>query len=303
MASNIPEQTRTVDPFSSFGSDIVNQLTRMVTRDNSGDPGGSGLGWLNGPNDLDVIADATSNTEAIVTTGIIFKDDMQIFITDNFTVDFSDSNHYFNNTGLNLQEDGYYYITLEYNFVKSRPAPQARIKIIRPLERATTFTNSNLTFLKAAEVANPGGGNVLTGNFYDYDPDNTSVARISIQQFASTNIFLPNHNTLRDQGKIQYAKEIDAFYYGKENEWVPAGTSISVNQTLETGGPTWTFFGGSYYADVDITALNTKNAIPSVRRDIDDKIISPSDLEFTSTTNLRVWMPTDLVKLHVTVVA
>ncbi len=296
MASNIPEQERTVDPFSSFGSDIVNQLTRMVTRvtDQSG--------WLNGPNDLDVIADATSVTDAIVTPGIIFKDDMQIFITDNFTVDFSDSNHYFNDTGFNLQEDGYYYITLEYNFVKSRPAPQARIKIIRPSERVTPFTNSNLTFLKAVEVDNLGLGNVLTGNFYDYDPDNTSVARISIQQFASTNIFLPTFNRLLHQGRIQYAKEIDAFYYGKESQWVPAGTSVSVSQTIDsTAG--WTADGLIFRGDVDITLLNTTDAVVSVRRTSDDRIISPTDLRFMSNTNLRVWMPTSAVTVRVTVVA
>jgi hypothetical protein len=296
MASNIPEQERTVDPFSSYGSDVVNQLTRMVTRvtDQSG--------WLNGPNDLDVISDGTSNTTAIVTTGIIFKDDMQIFITDNFTVDFHDTNHYFNPTGGLMNETGYYYVTLEYAFVKSRPAPQARIKIIRPSERATSFTNSNLTFLKAADVQNSGGSNVLTGDFYDYDPDDTSVARISIQQFASTEIFLPTFNRLQHQGKILYVKSTDTYYYGGETGWTFAGNALTVNQTITAPGD-WTLDGGSYRADVDITTLNTMNCVVSVRRDSDDRIISPSDIEFTSATNVRIWMPVDTVTVHVTVVA
>ena len=36
MASNIPEQTRVVDPFASFNSDTVNQLTKMITQGDNG---------------------------------------------------------------------------------------------------------------------------------------------------------------------------------------------------------------------------------------------------------------------------
>ena len=294
MASNIPTQERTVDPFSSYGSDIVNQLTRMVTRDSSG------AGWLNGPNDLDVIADGTSVNTALLQTGVIFKDDMQIFITSEFTVNFLDSTQYFSSGGT-LNETGYYYVTIEYAFVKSRPAPQAAIKIIRPSERVTTFPNSNLTFLKAVEVDTVASSNEIV-DFFDYDPDNTSVARVSIQQFASTEIFLPTFNRLLHQGRIEYAKNVDQFYYGKSSEWVLAGTSVSVSETIASPGG-WTSDSGLFRGDVDITVLNTMNAVVAVRRTSDHKIISPSDLEFTSVTNLRVWMPSSAVAVQVTVVA
>jgi len=292
MATNIPDQERTVDPFASYGSDIVNQLTRMVTRvtDQSG--------WLNGPNDLDV-TDGTVATQAIVTTGIIFKDDMQIFITSDFTVDFMDSNHYFNPNGT-LNETGYYYITFEYEFIKSRPAPQGRIKILRPSERGT-YPNSNLTFLKAAKVEDVGGFNVIV-SLWDYDPEDTDVQRISIQQYASTEIFLPTFVRLQHQGRILYVKSTDQYYYGGETGWTFAGNVISVNQTITAPGG-WTADAGIFRADVDITTLSTMNAIVSVRRDSDDYIITPANIEFTSATNVRIWMPVDTVTVHVTVVA
>jgi hypothetical protein len=44
--SSVPTQIRTVDPFASYNSDVVNRLTRMVTRLTDGS------GVLNSPNDL-----------------------------------------------------------------------------------------------------------------------------------------------------------------------------------------------------------------------------------------------------------
>jgi hypothetical protein len=72
MASNIPVQSRAVDPYASYNSNIVNQLTGIVTR---------GSNALDYENSLQVIADSTSSTDHVeVLTGIIYKDDMLIEI-------------------------------------------------------------------------------------------------------------------------------------------------------------------------------------------------------------------------------
>ena len=74
MASSIPEQTRAVDPYASYNSNVVNQLTGIVTR---------GSDVLDYYNSLQVIpADGTSVLDHVqVLPGIIYKDDMLINIT------------------------------------------------------------------------------------------------------------------------------------------------------------------------------------------------------------------------------
>ena len=44
------------------------------------------------------------------------------------------------------------------------------------------------------------------------------------------------------------------------------------------------------------------DAVVAVRDTADDRIIEAEELEFTSTTNLRVWMPVNTLTLRVTVV-
>ena len=86
MASNTPEQTRVVDPFASFNSDTVNQLTKMITQ------GDNGLTTTKG---LDVTSDSTSpTTTVVVSTGTAYMDDVLITITSDHLVDFTDSNNY-----------------------------------------------------------------------------------------------------------------------------------------------------------------------------------------------------------------
>jgi len=290
MASSIPSQSRAVDPFASYNSDTVNTLTRMLTYGENG---------LATAVSCDVI-DSTSNTEVTLKPGFVYKDDMWIYISANHIVDFTDSQHY-DDFDAGFDEAGYYYIVLDYEFVKSRPAPQSRIKIIRPSERLTSFPNSNLTFLKVADVALVGASNEIV-DLLDYDPDDTSVQRISIQQYASTEIFLPTFDRLQHQGKILYVKSADQYYYGGETGWTFAGNAVTVNETITAPGG-WTLDGGVYRGDVDITALSTMNAIVSVRRDSDDMIITPTNIEFTSATNVRIWMPVNTVTVHVTIVA
>jgi len=67
-----PNQTRAVDPFSSYDSDTVNKLTRIVTH---------GEDAIEIAKACDVVLDATSNTSVIVTPGVIYKDDVWVWIS------------------------------------------------------------------------------------------------------------------------------------------------------------------------------------------------------------------------------
>ena len=81
--SQYPTQTRAVDPFASYNSDVVNKLTRMVT---------NGEDLLFSPKGMDVIADSTSPNDYVnVTVGSCFKDDIWIQITAEHQVDFNAS--------------------------------------------------------------------------------------------------------------------------------------------------------------------------------------------------------------------
>ena len=57
MASSIPTQSRAVDPYASYNSNVVNQLTGIVTR---------GADVLDYYNSLQVIPDSTSAIDHVV---------------------------------------------------------------------------------------------------------------------------------------------------------------------------------------------------------------------------------------------
>ena len=70
MASSIPEQYRAVDPFASYNSNTVNQLTELRSRAEN---------VLDNPCGLDVVSDTTSPTTAVVVQpGYAYKDDVMI---------------------------------------------------------------------------------------------------------------------------------------------------------------------------------------------------------------------------------
>lgn len=228
MASNEPSQTRAVDPFASYDSSSVNKLTRAITRGNDG---------LAATPDLDVTTDDTTATILYVSTGIAFKDDVIVELTAQHTVDFHTLSHYLNNTGGTLNETGFYYVVLDYSWRKARPAPTAKIKILRPSERSDYISGSypSALFLKAAKVENVSGSNIITA-LYDYDPDNISVEREYVSLRVNTEIDLPTHTPTRDEGRIVYERSVDKFWFGFEDRWeeISAGVSLSIN-TDSTG--------------------------------------------------------------------
>jgi len=232
--SQYPTQTRAVDPFASYDSDTVNTLTRMATQ---------GEDLLFSPRGMDVIEDSTSPNDYVnVTVGSCFKDDVWIQITAEHQVDFNNALHYFG--GSIIKEPGYYYIVLEYEFVKSRPSPQASIKIIPPSLLPAAY-GSNHIFLKAIVATT---GPWALGTFYDYDPDDTSIYRQNTSTWASVEHTLPTFSQTRDQGRIIHVRDEDMYYFGILNSWerldkmgtrIPMVTSAGINSLVYFDGTSW----------------------------------------------------------------
>ena len=233
--SQYPTQTRAVDPFASYNSDIVNRLTRMVTQ---------GENLLFSPRGMDVIADSTSPNDYVnVTVGSCFKDDIWIQITAEHQVDFNNALHYFG--GSIIKEPGYYYVVLEYEFVKSRPSPQASIKIIPPSLLPAAY-GTNHVFLKAVAATT---GPWAIGTLYDYDPGDTSIYRQNTSIWASVEHTLPTFSQIRDQGRIIHVRDEDVYYFGVLDAWerlddmstrVDLGsTTASLYDLAYLNGTTW----------------------------------------------------------------
>jgi len=224
MASSIPSQTRTVDPFASYNSDTVNKLTRMLTY------GEDGLAITRS---CDISLDATSATKVNMSTGVVYKDDMWIEITSQHIVDFDDSDHYYDfDTG--FDEVGYYYIVLSYTFQKQRPAPQAEVLIIKPSQRNLYSAGGDWLFLKAVHVS-WNGLEFVTDGTSSFDPDTPANKRLFIRSYAGTEITLPTFTASRDTSRLLYVTSEDDLYIGLANSWSILGTSASVIEANTTG--------------------------------------------------------------------
>jgi len=179
MANGIyPSQTRSVDPYASYHSNVVNRLTRMISR---------GVDCLHSPASMEVEIDSTSPlTHVVVSKGEVFKDDVYFIIDDDFRVDFEDSKFYVSPP---FNEAGYYYVLLDYKYVKARPAPKGSIKILKPSERSL-FNKEQYVFLKAVKVTF-NGSTFEIDSVYDWDPENTDNKREYCQYYIGTENSLP----------------------------------------------------------------------------------------------------------------
>ena len=247
--SSTPTQIRTIDAFAEYNSNVANRLTRMLTQNDN---------VLLSTNSLSLTQDSTSpTTVAVVRTGTVFKDDVLIEIPTEHRVDFTDSDNYI--VGSPLSEAGYYYIVLEYTYVKSRPAPDVDIKILLPSQRGG-YPVDSLMLLGVVEVALAGSVfRIVPSNpFHNFDPENTSNRREFVKFYAGTEINLPVHETFRDQSRLAYDPETNKFWLGYEDTWEEFGTGGSVINIDTTG----TAVGELCYIDT------TGASVPAIATDL-----------------------------------
>jgi hypothetical protein len=220
--SSIPSQIRTIDPFAEYNSNVANKLTRMLSKNDN---------VLMSANSLQLTQDSTSPlTVAVVQTGYAIKDDVLIEISADHRVDFTDLENYIA-PGAGFDEIGYYYVVLQYTYVKSRPAPEVHIKILKPTQRGG-YPVDSLMMVGVVKVVNVGitQGIDLSDPFHNFDPDPgyEDNRREYVKSYVGTESNLPTHNTFTDQSRIAYDSESDSFWLGYENFWQEFGVSGSV---------------------------------------------------------------------------
>ncbi len=164
MGNPVPVQSRAVDPFASYDSSEVNQLSRLITA-------GKDVILHSTPMIFNIIG----NTLLSLQPGcIVVKDDVTISL-EGLNIDFADSDFYVNDSLGHWSEDGNYYVVLEYVYTKSKPAPEASIKIILPSQRnnPAIFNSVAHMLLKVVNVITETGTRKIH-DIYDYDPDNVN---------------------------------------------------------------------------------------------------------------------------------
>lgn len=207
-----PEQIRTLDPYAEYYSNNVNRLTNMVSNNEN---------CIINSDQIDVaITTAFSPPLLTVSTGACIKDNVFIRFTESFDVNMTYRDFYYDNK-TPFDEGGYYYIVIDYSYVKCRPAPQAAIKIIKPSDRSGYYPDS-LIFLKCVLVELVSSVLQIT-HVYNYDPENITNRRITSKSFAETIPTLPSYIE-GDAGRIIYAGNNGKAYIGLSDSWLEIGS-------------------------------------------------------------------------------
>ena len=236
--SNIPTQQRAVDPFASYNSNVVNQLTRMNTY-----RGQESNGLIAIHPDLQITLDSTAPLYIVdVSPGIAYKDDMFLRLSAIHEVDFRDSTNYVD-FGTGFDEIGYYYIVLQYHYAKSRPAPQVSIKIIKPSQRSnfdwSDPSTNDFIFLKAVNVINYMAAQAIDQdpdtNLFNADPDDATAKRRYVREYAGGEVTLPIFDPSKDVSRVVYDADADKFWFGYRDKWDEIGSGGSIG-TFDTSG-------------------------------------------------------------------
>jgi hypothetical protein len=120
----IPTQVRAVDPFSSYESDNVSRLTRIVT---------SGEDKIAQDGQLEPSITAAGVSTVNITQGIAVKDDILIHITEDFDIDLTDPFNYSDQSLLNYPTVDETYIVLQYQYVKTPQVPEAQVLVLNDI--------------------------------------------------------------------------------------------------------------------------------------------------------------------------
>jgi len=213
--SQYPVQRRTVDPFATYNSDTVNKLTRMST---------FGQNVLEEYSSLrcSLPLDGTTKTIVTLSTGVVYKDDVRIEMPESTIIDFEDEDFYVD-FGAGFNEEGYYYVILEYLYEKSRPAPQAKIVILKPSQRSLFEFSDRWVLLQIVyvEFISPSFEII---SLFDSDPDDPSKKRIYAKRIAGTETELDRLTFNNgDQSRIVYDAKTNKFWFGYLDRWGEAG--------------------------------------------------------------------------------
>ena len=200
MTNIYPSQNRAVDPFASYNSNVINELTRIIT---------NGTNCLYGASDLQLTKNITiPDTVLDLSIGRCFKDDVMIEISSTFNIDTTDPAFY--ESGIRDMV-GLYYVVLKYTYVKSRPAPRAAIKIFRPDQHG--LLGPGYLFLKAFTVILI-GSDLVNDQLLDQDILNLPLAQRMYQNTRVGSIYSLPLWYHSETGRIIYVQERDELFWG-----------------------------------------------------------------------------------------
>ena len=233
MGNPVPSQTRAVDPYASYHSNVVNRLTQMVT---------AGRNCLFGTHAMEVVIN--SITQVGVTTGQCFKDNVLIEMTAGLNIDMNDSDFYVDPSSGFWNEAGYYYIVLDYQYNKSRPAPEASLKIIKPSQRVALFNTTRYVLLKVVEVSFT-GVHFQIDAVHDYDPLITTNSRLYVPLWAGVENTLPTFVRSEHEGRLIYVRNGNKFYWGTSVGWESIDAVRDIADTTSMTAGQLGYFNGT----------------------------------------------------------
>jgi len=233
MGNPVPSQIRSVDPYASYDSNVVNKLTRIVS---------DGENILLSPSPIDV--SSISSTTVKAETGKAIMQDVLIEIQD-IVVDLADIDFYIDSSGGIWNETGYYLIVLHYEYQKTSPPPESSIKVILPSQKATLYDPTKHLFLKCLTVTNPGSGNQIDA-LLDYDPDDPSIDRTNNIGGVNAGNFVSTDKDTTGIGASLYSvgsSSTDRF----DEFWIKNLNVESITYTTPASPPGSAIYGTSVY--------------------------------------------------------
>jgi len=276
MAFHIPTQSRAIDPYSSYNSDNVNQLTRIVSKGNDVVSEGMAVS----------IIDSTSIE---VKGGVVIKDDTMIHIQEDLNIDLTDPGWFVEGTAAS-DSSAYYYVVLDYIFQKVNPPNVATIKILK----TRSNYSSRYMFLKNLTISNNQVVDVL-----DYDPENPSIAKLGAAVSMTLVDTLPAW-TSAQMGQFYLINCGQSIAVGGCTDWVyfPSDSTSTTYATVETFSagtalPTWTsadvgrilIIGEIVYIGGESGWINISNGVAN---SIDGVSNPGGDIDFIAGSNVTI---------------
>ena len=194
MGKNTPFQIRTVDPFSAFHSDNVNRLTRIVSM-------GKNCIVQSRPISLSFI----DNSHILFGKGDVIKDDVYIEFTEDIQIDLNDIDFYVMPDNGLMDELGYYYILVDYNYVIKKDPNTAKIKLIRPSQRKKLYDTDKYMLVGVFEVVESLFNALHRKNHY------TNIIQSSLPSWNDiATIFIPTENYTPTKLRIPVSRGSDS---------------------------------------------------------------------------------------------
>ena len=230
MGNPVPSQIRSVDPYASYDSNVVNKLTRIVS---------DGENILLSPSPIDVSSLTTTTVTA--EAGKAIMQDVLIEIQD-IIVDLSDIDFYIDSSGGIWNETGYYLLVLHYEYNKTSPPPEASVKIILPSQKGIIYDPTKHLFLKCINVQTLG----VISDILDSDPDNPSIDRDNLITGASAGSFVATNENTTDIGSSLYS--VGSGPYDRFDQmWIKTLNVESIVYTPPTSPPGSGVYGTAVY--------------------------------------------------------